>query len=62
MFDPQGPTKWLEISTLSAVTHHFGRYLWKDDIPSLGFPVLVISRHSGEAKCEYTADYKLCDY
>lgn len=61
MFYPQGPTKSLEISTLSAVTHHFGRYLWKDDVPPLGFPVLVISRYSGVAKCEYTADYKLSD-
>lgn len=59
MFYPQGPTKSLQISTLSAATHHFGRYLWKDDIPSLGFPVLVICRQSGEAKCESTAEYKL---
>lgn len=61
MFHPQGPTKSLKISTLSAVTHHFGRYLWKDEIPSLEFPVLMSSRYSEEAKCELTAEYKLCD-
>lgn len=28
------------MSPLSAATHHFGRYLWKGDSASLGFPLL----------------------